>query len=166
MSRLIVALVLLILAGAPPAAADLFSYAFVRPDASLKIRGKIVRLYGIHIPPTGRTCRTFLRPAICAPRAALALDFKIQGFVRCKEVTRGRDRAIVAVCTAGGEDLAAYLLSEGWALALPGAPFAYEALERIARTRHRGIWGFQVDSITRRGAPPALLDSSRSARRR
>lgn len=148
MSRLIMALVLLSLAGAPPAAAEIRSYAFVQPDASLKIRGKIVRLHGIHIPPTGRTCRTFLRPVQCAPRAALALDFKIQGFVRCKEVSRLRDRSIVAVCTTGGEDLAAYLLTEGWALALPGAPFDYQALEEIARAHHRGVWGFQVDSIT------------------
>jgi len=45
-------------------------------------------------------------------------------------------------------DLAAELLRHGWAVALPGAPFEYVTLERIARAHNRGIWGFQVDSIT------------------
>ena len=49
-----------------------------------------------------------------------------------------------------GEDLAAYLLERGWAVALPNAPFEYHALERIARHNARGVWGFTVDSIIRR----------------
>jgi endonuclease YncB( thermonuclease family) len=46
-----------------------------------------------------------------------------------------------------GEDLAAYLIRHGWALARPGAPFEYHALERIAREQSAGVWGFSVDAI-------------------
>jgi endonuclease YncB( thermonuclease family) len=36
--------------------------------------------------------------------------------------------------------LGAYLLRRGLALALPGSPFEYQALERIARSQGRGVW--------------------------
>ncbi len=135
------------IAAPKPAAAEIMSYALVQPDATLKVRGRIIRLHGIHIPDTGRTCRTNIRPARCGSRAALALDFKIRRFVRCVEVTRNPDRSIDAVCRVAGEDLGAWLLTEGWALALPGAPFEYLARERIARAHHRGVWGFQADGL-------------------
>lgn len=134
----------------PAASADLVSYARVRDDATLKVGGRqIVRLYGIHVPPTGRRCRTNLRPARCASRAALALDFKIQGFVSCREIHRHRDRSISAVCHNKGVDLGAYLIQRGWAVARPDAPFQYEVLERIAQQHYMGVWGFQADVITR-----------------
>jgi len=48
-----------------------------------------------------------------------------------------------------GEDLSAYLLENGWAVALPDAPFEYQTLEKIARSRQFGVWGFPVDRIER-----------------
>ena len=94
--------------------------------------------------------------ARCVARAALALDFKIQGFVRCFVQEKNRDRSVNAVCYLGrstfsdGLDLATYLIEHGWALALPDAPFEYQAAERIARHNNRGVWGFSVDSIQKR----------------
>ena len=135
------------------AAADVVGSAVVLDDGSLRIRNTIVRLYGIYIPATGRSCAFFLRPVPCADRAALALETRIQGFVHCSAVSRNLDGSVNAICFIRrkfytlGEDLAAYLLSRGFALALPGAPFEYLALERIAQTRQLGIWGFQVDTI-------------------
>lgn len=135
---------------APAAAREFSSYAFVNDDASLRIRRQHVRLFGIHVPDTERNCRAILRPARCASRAALALDFKIQGFVRCTERARHRDRSITAKCYNDDEDLSAYLIKQGWAVALPDAPFAYHTLERIARSRGMGVWGFAVDKVTGR----------------
>lgn len=137
------------------AAAEAGRLAFVEPDGSLRWGQRIVHLHGIHIPRSGRFCRTYLRPVRCGSRAALALERKIQGLVYCETVSRNRDRSLNAVCETGAvtarlggrEDLAAYLLREGWAVALPGAPFAYHALERIARVQGRGVWGFQADSV-------------------
>jgi len=143
---------LLGLAPSPPAlaAGEIHSYAQVLDDGTLRIRGQRLRLYGIHIPTTGNTCRTFLRPVRCGSRAALALDFrKGSRFVRCAPRWRNRDGSLTAVCRVEGEDLAAYLLSRGWALARPGAPFSYRALERIARHRNLGVWGTHVDVIRR-----------------
>ena len=48
-----------------------------------------------------------------------------------------------------GEDLSAYLLELGWAVALPDAPFEYQTLEKIARNRGVGVWGIPVDNIIR-----------------
>jgi endonuclease YncB( thermonuclease family) len=139
-----------------PAAADIESYAIVQDDASLLVRGKTIRLSGVHLPSDATQCRTSIRPVRCATRAALALDFKIQGFVRCREVGENRDGSIAAFCTVNhsrfddGDVLGAYLIGEGLALALPNAPFAYHAQEEIARANGRGVWGFQVGSIGRR----------------
>ena len=128
--------------------ADLVSYASVREDGSLLVRGRTVRLYGVYIPPTERTCQTFLSPVRCAPRAVLQLDFKIGSrFVHCDRQARSSDGSVSAICRVNGEDLGAWLLSQGWALATPDAPFEYHALERIARSRQVGVWGFAVDAV-------------------
>jgi endonuclease YncB( thermonuclease family) len=131
------------------AAGEIVSYALVQQDASLKVAGKRIRLYGIYIPPTNRVCQRHLRPALCGSRAVVALESKIQGFVSCRPVLCYRDRSIDAICRTRlkGEDLGGWLLSQGWALALPNAPFSYHALERIAQSRKRGVWGFPADSV-------------------
>lgn len=129
-------------------AREIVSYAFVQDDATLKVRGKIIHLFGIHVPQTERTCRTFMRPVECSTRAALALDFKIGArFVRCETVRKNADGSLTALCRADGEDLSAYLLSQGWAVALPDAPIKYHTLEKIARRRSLGVWGFHGDVI-------------------
>ena len=133
---------------ATTAEADIVGSAIIQDDGSLKVRGRAVRLHGIHIPQTDRVCRTTIRPARCGSEAMLALDFRIQGFVRCKPVTRSRGGSIIAVCYVRGrgsvlepdEDLGAYLLRQGLAVARPEAPFEYVTLERIARAQRRGFW--------------------------
>lgn len=136
---------------------DIVGYAIVQEDASLRVKGYIIRLFGVYIPPTGRTCLFFLRPTFCASRAALALATKIQGFVRCQLISPNEDGSINAICWVNyspfdeGEDLAAYLLNQGWAVALPDAPFEYHVLERIARHRGFGVWGLPADRILRPG---------------
>ena len=47
-------------------------------------------------------------------------------------------------------DLGANLISAGMALAGPNAPFEYQALERIARATHQGIWSFQAGNFASR----------------
>ncbi|BAU47967.1 nuclease [Sulfurifustis variabilis] len=125
-------------------AAELSGNAFVNDDATLRIEGRTMRLYGIHIPNTGQDCATYQVPIRCASRAALALEFRIQDFVRCTPLERNADGTYSARCESGGYDLAAYLVERGWALALPDAPFEYVALERIARSRGVGVWGFPL----------------------
>jgi endonuclease YncB( thermonuclease family) len=131
--------------------AEISSYAFVQPDATLRVSGETIRLYGIFVPPTDQTCRTFERPVECGTRASLALDFHIAvEFVHCEEKVRHPDASLTALCRVRGEDLSAWMLQQGWAVALPDAPFEYAALEKIARARGLGVWGFPVDVLRRR----------------
>jgi endonuclease YncB( thermonuclease family) len=136
-------LVLIVVTGLAVAhASEISGRASVQEDGSLRVDGRPVRLYGIHVPPSGETCRSFERPVMCNTHAALALDFKISGdFVHCDPVQRLDYNTVSAVCRVGDDDLAAYLLERGWALATPDAPFEYVALERIARHRGFGVWG-------------------------
>lgn len=129
---------------------EISSYAFINEDGSLRIRKRTIHLFGILIPPTNRTCRTFVSPVRCGSRASIALDFKIgANFVHCDVKGENPDRSLVAVCQARGQDLAAYLLQRGWAAAGPNAPPMYAVLERIARNRGLGVWGFPADTIIR-----------------
>ncbi len=137
-------------------AREISSYAFVNNDGTLRIKRKTIHLHGIYIPETNETCRTNQRPAVCGSRAALALEFKIQGFVRCEILGENPDRSLVGSCRVNysrfdeGEDLSAYLLKYGWAVALPDAPFEYRAMERIAQSRGQGIWGIPIDNVNQR----------------
>ncbi len=139
----------------PRAHSDIISYAIVQDDASLKVSGRTIRLFGIYIPSTGRFCRTFIRPVRCGSEAVLALNFRIQGFVRCKAQSRNRDGSLNAVCFVDArgsvlepdKDLSAYLLKQGLAVALPDAPFEYVMLERIARAQRQGIWSDRLRQV-------------------
>jgi len=145
-----------LLVAATAIAREFSSYASVDEDGSLRVGTRKVHLHGIYIPPTGQHCRTFFSPPVCGSRATIALQFKIQGFVHCQEKSRNRDRSVNATCYvkrtsfSDGEDLGAYLIQQGWAMARPEAPFEYHALEKIARQQSAGIWGFTIDGIQRK----------------
>ncbi|MGB5275851.1 MAG: thermonuclease family protein [Gammaproteobacteria bacterium] len=135
----------------PANAREISSYAFVNDDGTLRIKRKTFHLYGIYIPKTSQNCRTNQIPPDCGSRAAIALEFKIKGFVRCEIIEENADNSLVGWCRVNasrfdeGEDLSAYLLERGWAVALPDAPFEYQAMEKIARSRGLGVWGIQID---------------------
>ena len=161
MRALLIVLTLTMALLARPLHADFASYAVVLADASLLIRGKVVHLYGVYIPDNRQFCRSNILPASCGNRAAVALDQKITKFVRCEPLVEYDDGSLGAQCWTNynkfstGEDLGAWLIEQGFALAGPDAPYEYHALERIALVNGRGVWGFQADaiSIPRRGGP-------------
>jgi endonuclease YncB( thermonuclease family) len=151
-----VALAYIVFAATPLYAYEISSSANVNEDGTLRINGKTIHLYGIHIPRSNRTCRSNRLPTVCGSRASVALDFKIDGFVRCKIMSELDDGSVVGWCRvkaskfSEGEDLSAYLLEQGWAAALPDAPFEYQTLEKIARSRQFGVWGIPVDRVVDR----------------
>jgi endonuclease YncB( thermonuclease family) len=132
-------------------AETLTSYAFVNDDGTIRIKKKNIHLYGIHIPKTSNNCRTNQHPPVCGQRAALALEFKINSFVRCEITSDNPNGSLTGLCHVNyskfeeGEDLSAYLLERGWAAALPDAPIEYHTLEKIARSRGWGVWGIAID---------------------
>jgi endonuclease YncB( thermonuclease family) len=151
---LLVVVLLALGAVAAPAGAAITSYAIVRDDATLQLQGRTIRLFGIYLPDAGRTCRFRVSPVRCSSRAALALDDKIRGFVRCEPVAEYPDRSLAAVCFSRGVsilapevDLGAWLIEQGLAVATPAAPFEYHVLQEIAQSRRAGLWGFFADDI-------------------
>lgn len=74
----------------------------------------------------------------------------MHGFVYRERVHRNADRSETAICRTGRdrEDLAAWMLFQGWAVTRSGAPIEYATLERFAEANQRGFWGFQADSLT------------------
>ena len=121
--------------------------ALVQDDGSLRVGGETVYLYGVYIPQYQRTCTSVVNPTRCAASTVLVLDNLVDGFVRCEVVRQGRD-AVQGVCTQAGrklfgprEDIAATMISRGWALAAEDAPPQYRALESLARSREIGLWG-------------------------
>ena len=162
MARALLALLLLSLVPGPcgraaaAGEATIRSYAIVQDDATLRVQGKTIRLFGLYIPPTEPGCATVLRPPACGSRAVRALELKIQGFVECLPQQRYTDGSIGAICYAREGsildppvDLGGWLIEQGFAVAGPDAPFEYGVLEKIARTNRRGVWGFQVDNVFR-----------------
>ncbi|MEM8942124.1 MAG: nuclease-like protein [Pseudomonadota bacterium] len=153
LARLLASFLLLILSASELSAREISSYAFINPDGSLRIDRRTVHLYGVYIPATNRTCANNRRPPVCGSRASVALELKNSGFVRCEILQQRQDRSLTGRCRVNasrfdqGEDLSAYLLQLGWAVALPDAPIEYQTLEKIARTRGVGVWGFPVDRI-------------------
>ncbi|MDH3899719.1 MAG: nuclease-like protein [Gammaproteobacteria bacterium] len=155
-TALMIAIVGAVVLASPLQAREISSYARVNSDGTLQIKGKTIHLYGIHIPRTDKTCSRNRNPPVCGSRAVVALDFKIDGFVRCEIVDRNEDGSLVGWCRvkasyfSEGEDLSAYLLEMGWAVALPDASIEYQTLEKIARSRQFGVWGTPVDAVRNR----------------
>lgn len=132
---------LLFLAGQISAGAELSGYVFVQEDGTLRLHGRTVHLFGIYIPETAENCFTFISPPLCGPLAVINLDFRIgSDWVYC-EIKSRDPTGVTGLCRVDDQDLSAWMLEHGWALARPDAPFEYQALEKIARRQGRGLWG-------------------------
>lgn len=129
------------------------SYAIVRDDATLSVEGVRVHLAGLLIPKVSTVCTARDRRLDCFDvDAATTLERKINSFVHCRVVAERADGSVDAFCTIQGrssfdprEDLGAWLVSQGYAAVLPGAPPSYRVLERIARSQGLGIWSDAVE---------------------
>jgi endonuclease YncB( thermonuclease family) len=144
-----------VLAAPPAARADFTSYARVLDDGRLSVNGRLVRIHGIMIPPTDRTCGSVNMPATCGPRAALQLSGKIGAeFVRCQDFGLDEFGATLARCSVQGDDLGGWMVLNGWAMADPDGPVEYRQWERLAESRGVGIWGRPVDNIIIITRPP------------
>lgn len=113
---------------------------------SLNLSDTRVRLLGIDAPEGRQTCKRGGATWNCGEEAAALL----RSLVRGRAVTcEGRDTdpygRLVAVCKAGGIELAGAMIEAGMAVALPQFSDAY--LEGEARVRrHRvGIWGSEFE---------------------
>ncbi len=78
--RILSLVVVVALLAASPTLAAQKRMAFVQPDGTLKVGQRIVRLYGIYIPPGNRICKSNFRPVRCARGSRLIIlpDFSCQ----------------------------------------------------------------------------------------
>jgi endonuclease YncB( thermonuclease family) len=109
---------------------------------TIDVHGQRIRLFGVDAPESSQTCsdeqgKTYR----CGQRAAQALDYRISGgVVTCEPQDRDRYGRVVAICRAHGEDLSAWMVSIGWALAFRRYSEHYVAVEDLAKKRKAGIW--------------------------
>ena len=109
---------------------------------TLEIRGRRIRLHGIDAPESRQQCKDAAgRDYRCGQRATQALSGRIGGRpVACEQRDIDRYNRVVAICRVGSEDLNAWLVAQGWAVAYRYYSTAYVGQENEARAARRGVW--------------------------
>ncbi|WP_062228858.1 thermonuclease family protein [Aureimonas frigidaquae] len=125
-------------------AADNDGRTFLRPVAatatSFEAEGMTVRLRGLQPIGAQARCASGGATVPCGAQARTALRGWLRGrSIRCDvppESSAGQ--TLDARCTLGGEDVAAWLVRQGWAKPQPGSPYQAEA--EAAQRAQRGLW--------------------------
>ena len=136
------ALIALLAFIAPLAAhAEIAGMARIIDGDTIDIAGQRIRLHGIDAPETKQTCRAEGRTYRCGRDATSALEARIgQHPVTCHRKDTDRYGRAVAVCWIGAENLNAWMVWQGWAVAYRRFSKDYVAAENDARKARRGIW--------------------------
>lgn len=120
---------------------------------TLTVAGQRIRLHGVDAPETNQLCERGGEPWRCGADATEALRAFLAGRpVSCTPVDRDRFGRLVAHCAVGGQDLGAWLVGQGLAIAYTDYSWRYVPEELWARWHGRGIWGgrFQPPAEYRR----------------
>jgi len=128
---------------AVPAAADqLTGHPRVVDGDTLAFRDARVRLNGIDAPETQQLCQDRAGKSYqCGVAAAAALTGEIGGaLVRCEGEHLDRYGRLIATCWKGAEDLNAWMVTQGWAVAYRHYSTVYVPQEDVARAAKAGIW--------------------------
>lgn len=117
-----------------------------------------VRLFGVDAPESKQSCARAGRDWACGAAAADALQRRVgRASVHCVPHNTDRYGRTVALCDVGGEDLGAWMVRNGWALAYrayggkaydsagaSSAPLCFELAslltEAEAQAASRGVW--------------------------
>ena len=129
-------------AEASAAAQAIAGRASVADGDSLVIGGQRIQLFGIDSPEGRESCRGPDGAAFaCGQDARQALMRMIATQpVTCQPKERDGSGRIVAVCTAGGVDIAGWLVAEGHARASRKISTDYVKQEEEAKKAARGLW--------------------------
>ena len=147
----------------PTGADSIAGRASVIDGDTLEIQGTRIRLHGIDAPEKGQSCTVRGRRSRCGRLATRALADRIGGrSITCEPKDRDRYNRVVAVCRSGGDDLNAWMVAEGWAVAYRRYSTDYVPQEERASGSKRGVWqgefiapwdwrrGKRLDSMTAR----------------
>lgn len=125
-------------------AAEIVGRAKVVDGDSLTIAGRLVHLWGVDAPERAQTCGAPSGPWPCGQEARWALLNRISPhWVTCVEMSQAADGAILARCYLAGigqQEVNAWLVAEGWALADRAVSDAYVAEENKAQAAGKGLW--------------------------
>lgn len=145
-----------LLASAPPVLAqpEISGKATAVDGDTLNMDGIRIRLFGVDAPEFAQRCT---RPDgtgwACGAEARTALEARIGNRrLRCEQRDIDSYRRSVAVCRVDGEDLNAWLVASGWAVAYREFSEDYVAAEAAASARRLNIWNgsFQQPAAFRR----------------
>jgi endonuclease YncB( thermonuclease family) len=105
---------------------------------TIRIGDNRLRLRGIDSPEMRQSCYRGNQPYFCGEMARNALiGMILHQQVQCRSSGRDRYKRLLVRCTAGGNDLNARMVEEGWAVSYGRD---YEAEEARARSRSAGLW--------------------------
>lgn len=138
-----VAVAVLVAIAFPASAETIAGRASVTDGDTLEIHGERIRLLDVDAPESRQTCA---RPDgsewKCGQRAATALsDWIGTRIVTCEADRKDRCGRWLAQCMSGGEDMARWLASRGWAV--PYRECKCEAIRKAsegAKSLQRGVW--------------------------
>lgn len=112
----------------------------VTSSASFEAMGYTIFIAGTEPVTVDATCKFDGVPWQCGERALLAFRYWLRGRAPlCQVLPTGERQPLVAPCRLGKQDVGAWLVSNGWALARPGG--GYEEAELVARRAGMGIFG-------------------------
>ena len=124
-----------------PIQTDVAVRARVIDGDTIEVGSVRIRLFGLDAPESAQRCLAGSRRWPCGEQATRALVGRIDGrSVACEERDQDRYGRIVAVCRYGGQDVNAWLVREGWAMAYRRYSSAYASEEASAKAAKRGVW--------------------------
>jgi endonuclease YncB( thermonuclease family) len=120
-----------------PGGRSLSGQATVVDGDTLRLGEVTIRLEGLDAPEMRQSCERDGRSYRCGVVARDALGDKLrEGPLTCRVVGRDRYRRSLARCSIDGDDIGAWLVGAGLAVAYGG----YEPEEAMARRRRLGLW--------------------------
>ena len=133
---------------------------------TLEVSGTRVRLFGIDAPESDQTCQKDGAGWACGQAAKEQLSALVMGqWVEC--LGHGVDQygRMLAVCTAGAEQLNQVMVEQGWAVAYRQYSADYVGAELSAKSNHLGLWTstfVQPSEYRHSNMPSALAQRPRS----
>ena len=105
---------------------------------TVEVAGVRVRLWGVDAPEKRQSCRSGGKAWACGGLAEAALRSRSSD-LQCQAKGKDRYGRVLGVCFEGREDVNAWLVSEGWALAYRQFSKAYVGQEEEAKAQKRGM---------------------------
>jgi endonuclease YncB( thermonuclease family) len=114
---------------------------------TIEIHGNRIRIHGIDAPESNQICATRAgKRWRCGKDAAHALADRLgRGSVRCVGRSYDRYRRLIAVCYRGSEDIAGWMVAQGWAVAFRRFSLDYVPEEEAAERARKGMWAGTFD---------------------